>query len=71
MGSTGGGERLLGVVGRREDRHSRRSSPMEDTSSGSDGRDVASGENNTGRRGERHASEDVLIRGKKLCGSWQ
>lgn len=47
MGSTGGGERLLWVVRRRKGGHSRGSSPVEDTSSGSDERDVSPGENSS------------------------
>lgn len=65
MRSTRSGERMLGVVGRGENGYSRRSSPMKDTSSGSDGRDVGSGEKSSRGRGERHANEDVLIRGGK------
>lgn len=38
---------------------------MKDTSSGSDGREVGSGEKSSRGRGERHANEDVLIRGEK------
>lgn len=39
---------------------------MKDTSSGSDGRDVGSGEKSSRGRGERHANEDVLIRGENM-----